>query len=394
MRIEVWRFSVEIQLPNGCGNDWIVWYTDCCLSGGIDNIDLPASRGLTLYTTIDNTLTPCNNSPIPTAPLPFLGCFAQEAFIEVHAYDRDSDQVSLSLAPVYDQSPSTYLPLSSLSYFSPVPYAQGFSPNIPFTTTSGYIWINTLWNFIPASPIRSLVAFKIEEYRNAVKISEGTHVGLFVFHPCSVTSRLQAHAGLDNAPSILYNPYIPATYTFTLPVDTQLHCLSIQLSDSALPPPENTLFIEVLEAPGTVTLSQNNTPTPLLQVCWNPAFSDQGEHPIVLRVWNNRCPSRTARDIVYLLRITEPSTTSISTFLSPFVIVPNPTSGPVQLCWSGTEKVLIKIYTSEGRLLGETTLPPGGKHLLRNLEDQPHGIYFFQIITTQTQRQFPVIKLP
>lgn len=304
--IQQWVYETIISLPAGCGNDWIIWHNDCCRSNSIDNLDNSGGQGTTFYAFLDNTLTPCNSSPQFNNLPQFFNCVNRLTLLNLGVTDPDGDSLVISLTSCLDNDPPTSTP----PYFTPTTYTPGRSGANPFPTSSG-ILIQTggLFTYIPSQLYRAAFCYKVEEYRNGVKIGETFQDVYLVIQNCPSPSPPVATSTPPNRPPVIYDETNANSFIFTAPVcpgqTPQPYCITFGYRDTVNPPPQNNLRVTVVQIPAgaTTTIIGNNTNNPRVQLCWAPTSSDIGDHPVVITVENNSCPIRVRWDYTYILRV-------------------------------------------------------------------------------------------
>ncbi len=145
---------------------------NCCRNPGVTNVINSANYGILF--TMDfprlNTTSPYrfNSSPAyNVVPLAFF-CVGKPYTIDWDVRDPDGDSLVFSLAQPLDDANLT-------KAFSIIPYAPGYDLNYNILDGVPDLSINPrtgIINFIPTRQGRYLVAFKVEEYRNGIKIGE------------------------------------------------------------------------------------------------------------------------------------------------------------------------------------------------------------------------------
>ncbi|MCX8112757.1 MAG: PKD domain-containing protein [Bacteroidia bacterium] len=303
--IQRWIYETTISLPTGCGSDWVIWHDDCCRSASIDNLDDPDSQGTTLYALLDNTVVPCNNSPVFSNIPQFFNCVNRPTLLNLGVVDPDGDSLVLSLTNCLDQPFGSTPPP-----FPPTTYVPGRSGINPFPTTTGFlIQSGGLFRYIPSQIYRAAFCYKVEEYRNGVKIGETFQDVYLIIQNCPTPTPPTAVTIPPNRPPAVYDEGNANSFIFTLPLcpsqPPQQYCLTFNYRDTINPAPQNRLRITVVQIPpgATATVSGNNTNNAQVQLCWTPTTSDLGDHTVVITVENNSCPIRVRWDYTYILRV-------------------------------------------------------------------------------------------
>lgn len=304
--IQRWIYETTISLPAGCGSDWIIWHSDCCRSNSIDNLTNPDNQGSTFYVTLDNTLTPCNNSPQFTNLPQFFNCTSQPTLLNLGLTDPDGDSLVIKLTNCLDWPTGAGTPPA----FPPVTYSGTYSGSNPFPTLSGIlIQSGGLFSYIANTPFRAAFCYKVEEYRNGVKIGETIQDVYLIIQNCPAPTPPSAATNTPSRSNVVYDETNANSFNFTVPVcpgqTGQQYCMTFNYADNANPPPQNQLRITVVRTPpgSTVTVTGNNTSSAQVQLCWTPTAADIGDHTVVITVENNACPIRVRWDYTYVLRV-------------------------------------------------------------------------------------------
>ncbi|MCS7152808.1 MAG: PKD domain-containing protein [Bacteroidia bacterium] len=303
--IQRWVYETVINLPAGCGSDWLIWHSDCCRSNSIDNLDNAGSQGTTLYAFLDNTVTPCNSSPVFSNLPQFFNCVNQPTLLNLGVTDPDGDSLVIKLTECLNNDP----PSGNPPAFTPTSYVSGRSGINPFPTTTGFlIQPGGLFSYIPSQLYRAAFCYKVEEYRNGVKIGETFQDVYLVIQNCPASNPPTATTTLPNRPPVVYDESNANSFIFTIPAcpgQPQSQCFLFQFVDNNNPPPQNNLRITVVQTPpgSTTTITGNNTNNARVQICLTPTAADIGDYPIVITVENNACPIRVRWDYSYVVRV-------------------------------------------------------------------------------------------
>ncbi|MCS7297063.1 MAG: PKD domain-containing protein [Bacteroidia bacterium] len=300
--IQKWVYETIIALPTGCGQDWVIWHGNCCRSESIDNLVDPGGQGTVLYATLDNTVTPCNSSPRFTNLPQFFNCVNSPTLLNLGVIDPDGDSLAISLTNcLTDATPQPP--------FSQTDYIPGRSGLNPFPTITGIsIQPQGIFSYIVSQLYRAVFCYKVEEFRNGVKIGETFQDVYLVVLSCPSNSTV-ATTTAPGRPPIRYDPADANSFIFTAPIcpgeTPQPYCITFTYRDTVNPPPQNNLRVTpVLTPPGaTITVVGNNTSNARVQMCWAPTLADVGDYSVIFTVENNACPVRGRADYTYLLRV-------------------------------------------------------------------------------------------
>lgn len=194
--VELGVYSKIVNLPPQVGG-YHLFYTDCCRNSSVANIASPLNYGEGLHTYIpDNNIYLTNSSPVFASYPPVYVCKDQDLNFDFSATDSDGDSLSYELIKPYhgkNEYASTYtglLPIINATGTAPdnitfnnVVYLPGFSATNPLNSISGVgLSINQfgLLTGVPEVIGQYLVAVKVDEFRNGVKI--GTIVRDFQYN--------------------------------------------------------------------------------------------------------------------------------------------------------------------------------------------------------------------
>ncbi|GIV25597.1 MAG: hypothetical protein KatS3mg026_1289 [Bacteroidia bacterium] len=304
--IERWIYETTISLPAGCGSDWIIWHNNCCRSNAIDNLTNPINQGSTFYVTLDNTLTPCNNSPQFTNLPQFFNCTNRPTLLNLGLTDPDGDSLVITLTNCLDEPTGAGNPPS----FPSVAYSGMYSGNNPFPTLSGIlIQPGGLFSYIPSTPFNAAFCYKVEEYRNGVKIGETIQDVYLIIQNCPAPTPPVAATNTPSRSNVVYDETNANSFSFAVPLcpgqTGQQYCMTFNYTDNVNFPPQNQLRVTLVQLPNgvTATVTGNNTSSAQVQLCWTPTAADIGDHTVVITVENNACPIRGRWDYTYVLRV-------------------------------------------------------------------------------------------
>lgn len=305
--IERWIYETTISLPAGCGSDWVIWHRNCCRSSAISNLDNPSSQGSTFYVTLDNTLTPCNNSPQFTNLPQFFNCTNRPTLLNLGLTDPDGDSLVITLTNCLDNG-------GAPPAFPSVSYSNACSGSCsgvnPFPTSTGIlIQAGGLFSYIPTTTFNAAFCYKVEEYRNGVKIGETIQDVYLIIQNCPAPTPPVPATNTPSRSNVIYDETNANSFNFTVPLcpgqTGQQYCMTFNYTDNVNPAPQNQLRVTIVQVPpgATTTVTGNNTNNAQVQLCWTPTFADIGDHIVVITVENNACPIRGRWDYTYVLRV-------------------------------------------------------------------------------------------
>ena len=261
--VEEWVFQGVVTLPPGCGNDWVFGWSNCCRNNAINTLSSPGNQDMAVVTTIDNTLSPCNSSPIfSVPPVPFT-CINQPVSFNPGGTDLDGDSLAFSFA-IPQQSSGN------------VTYSGGFNVNNPLTTQSG-ITINPSngdVNFTPTQLQVSVIAVQVKEYRNGQLISTIVRDIQYTVINCSNQNpTVSGIGGGSNTTTTIYAG--------------QDVCVSMNSADNDAADNVSMTWNNSIPA-GNFTTTTGQRPVGTF--CWQTTQADTGTHIFTVTVQDDNCP--------------------------------------------------------------------------------------------------------
>ncbi|MEM6725629.1 MAG: hypothetical protein AAF598_16425, partial [Bacteroidota bacterium] len=266
--IEQWVYTGALTLPNGCGDDWELGWTECCRNEAITTLTSSGDQEFYVSAQLDNTLPICNNSPIfNNIPTPFT-CVGQPTFYSHGVTDIDGDVLVFSLIDC-EEGPG-----------DPVNYETGFNATTPLTTASG-VTIDPVTgqiSFTPTVAQIGVLCVLVEEYRGGVLI--GSVVRDLQYTVVNCANNLPTASGLDGSTDFNASICTPGGETF---------CFDIVGSDLDV---TDVVFMSwnggIPDA--NVTFSNNPSANPTMTLCWTPDVSDVGNNVFTVTVEDDSCP--------------------------------------------------------------------------------------------------------
>lgn len=287
--IERYRYSAVVNLSQwaGCGTNWVIEWELCCRNNAITSLNNPGDRDLYLSATLNNTLSPCNNSPrFLNDPTPF-ACVGQSVSYNHGFNDIDGDSLSFELAPALGNNGTA------------IPYNPGYSFTQPVITAGGAnaVQINPVTGtitFVPSIQQFSVVTVRVREWRNGVQI--GTYLRDVQFAIIACSNNLPTVTGVNGS----------SNYSYSVCAGTSF-CFTVNSADA--------------NAGQTVTMAWNNgipsasftiagSPYPVGTFCWTPTVSDIGQNLFSVNVQDNACPLVGLNNFGYSIQVTPPFTPS------------------------------------------------------------------------------------
>ncbi len=285
--IQRYRYSTVVDLSAyaGCGTDWLIDWDLCCRNNAITSLNNPGSRNLYLYAELDNTLTPCNNSPrYLNDPTPF-ACVGQSVSYNHGFNDIDGDSLSFELAPALGAGGSL------------IPYNPGYSFLQPIVTTGGANAVQIdpatgTITFVPSIQQFSVVTVRVSEWRDGVQI--GTYLRDVQFAIVVCANNNPSASGIDGTNQ----------YTTSVCANEEI-CFNIVANDA--------------DAGQTVTMTWNGgipgatfsvvgSPLPTGTFCWTPTVANIGQNLFSVTVADDACILNGVNNYGYVIQVTPPFT--------------------------------------------------------------------------------------
>ncbi len=282
--VQKYTYQGILNLPAGCGSDWVMTVTECCRNAAITSLTNPSNENILVEATLNNTLASCDNSPqFLNDPVPFY-CANQLSNYNHGATDSDGDSLVFTLVPC-ENGVGTY-----------VSYKGGYSATSPLATTGAFNLnsSNGQLSFTPSSTQVSVVKVQVDEYRNGVKI--GTVVRDMQFIVVNCSNNLPTASGVNGT----------ASNTFTMTACSN-SCFTINSADGDAA--DVVTMISNNAIPGA-TFTTTSGSRPVGTFCWAPTQSDVGTYTFTVQVKDNHCQ-------IY------------GTNTYPYTVIVNPSSDPV-----------------------------------------------------------------
>ncbi|MCB9235969.1 MAG: gliding motility-associated C-terminal domain-containing protein [Bacteroidia bacterium] len=274
--IEEYIYEGTVNLPPGCGNDWVFGWSTCCRNAAITTLSGASGQSIYVQSRLDNTVVPCNTSPTFNNPPVGFFCVNQAASYNPGAYDADGDSMVFSLVNCL-QAPSTN-----------VVYAGGFSGLTPLT---GGVTINPATGaltFTPTAIQVGVLCVMVEEYRNGIKIGEVVRDVQFRIIACS-----------NNPPQITGINGTTA-YDTTICVGATL-CFNVNTND--LDGDNLVMTWNNGISGGSLTVSGNGGTSPVGTFCWTPTVNDAGAHFFTITIEDDACPVTGQNTYTYTVNV-------------------------------------------------------------------------------------------
>ena len=284
--VYMYQYEVTVTLPAGC-NMWHFSYSNCCR-----NLATNSTTYDSYYweATLDNTVSPCNNSPtFSAAPIPYV-CVGENVCYSFGVIETDGDSVSFALVDA----------LSAAGV--PITYVAGYSgavpiPGIVLNPVTGMI------TFTPTVAGNYIVAVQVTEYDAAGNII-GTIVRDIQFEVVNCSNDIVDCSTAGTIPSSSIIGAVVQTGPTTLQMcEGTPFCFTVTFTD---PDATDTLTLTsnvLAVCPGaTFTTVPGNTAT--ATICWTPPAGSAGWFTsFSMTIADNACPVSGVQTVVYTMDV-------------------------------------------------------------------------------------------
>ena len=277
----LYRGNVTLnQLP--MGQVYTLIHRSCCRTNAITTFSQPGNTGYQLVTTVDPNQTPRNSSPVfLNDPVVYL-CAGQTSVISPNASDPDGDVLLYSLTTPLNQGGT------------PVNFFAGYSFTNPLSTTSG-ISLNPNTGQITLTPNAvqyGVLAIKVEEFRNGIKIGEVTRDINVIVQNCN--NGLPTASGVNGTNNYSISTCPGQTVSFNV--------------NSADPDNDGTQLIYNNAIPGGI-FTTNGATNESGTFTWTPSLSQTGSYNFSITVRDDACPAPGQNSYTFTVNVGNPNST-------------------------------------------------------------------------------------
>jgi hypothetical protein len=263
--IQQYLFTGTLTLPSGCA-DWELGWSNCCRNFAITTLNGPGNQATYVPARLDNSTTPCNNSPVfNNIPTPIV-CVNQPVVYNHGVTDPDGDDLRFSLTNCLQDAGV------------PVSYGGGYSASTPLSTASG-ISIDSLTGELTFTPDQlqiGVICVLVEEYRNGLKIGE------------TVRDMQVSVITCNNAPPVISGVNgDTANFSIDFCVGSEI-CFDFLISD-----PNGDVITSTWNGGitgGTLVFTGNGSTAPSARFCWQPTLADTGLSFFTVTATDDHCP--------------------------------------------------------------------------------------------------------
>lgn len=281
-------YSNEYKL-NSIASDWKFIF-----KGGMGSSAVAAGRSftitnilaqgvITLEAELDNTQT-ANSSPIYTTIATPFYCINQSTNFNPGAVDSDGDSLVYEL-------------VTGLDGDTHVQYLPGFTGSNPLATSRGtfnFSKITGQLSFVPNQLQKSLVVYKVSEFRNGVLIGTSMREMTVVIMPC------------NNHPPMGYiSDAFGVTVIDSVTVKTCKgeHSIAFSINPSDANNQIINMVVNGLPEHSTLDIKENNTLTPTSRFDWPLPDLNEGDYAFFITYTDNGCPIASKQTQAYTVRI-------------------------------------------------------------------------------------------
>lgn len=269
---------------NGCQEVTISW-SQCCRTGHISTGG--ANQNFYIEAKMHVGSSSGDNSPKFNTPPFVFTCLGRDFVFDHGASDRDTtDSLVFSFSEPRTSAGGRTTWKSSFSHQKPVSYL-GFPKDYSFDRFPFGIHLDSATGMLAFRPMKiesSLLAIKVEEFRNGVKIGETSRDVTFSVIKC-----------VSNNPPVISstNCTFPKIENILYTCPGQEICFSLCTSDKDK---NDTLSLEKVVSPPGSTVKITNGKRPKLDFCWTPTASQMRKQPYFLSIktTDDACPLKAS----------------------------------------------------------------------------------------------------
>ena len=283
--VEKHTYVAVLNLPSGCGADWILSYRNCARNAAITTITNPGNTCFYIKATLNNTLAQCDHSPTFLKDPVAFTCLDQLDQLNQGGYDADGDSIVYSLVA------------SESAANTSVNYRPGYSATNPLSVT-GTFGFNTATGQISYTPnITQVGVMKIlvSEFRDGILIGTVERDMQVVVQACS-----------DSVPQLsnVITSSLPHTNNSVLIQACSSGCFGFLATTTN---PDTSIHLTVSwtgqnNVPGA-TLTSTSGHSDSVVFCWSPTRANAGTHNFFVTVRDNACPNPGQNTTTYTVTV-------------------------------------------------------------------------------------------
>lgn len=270
------EYTGTITLPAGC-SDWILSYSVCCRNDATTNLAGPSTQNIYIQSTINNTVAPCNSSPVFANNPQLFGCVGQPVNYQQLATDPNGDNLVYSLVNA-SQGAGT-----SVGYSGAFSGVNPFTNGITINASTGAI------SFTPTAAQVAVVAVLVQEFRGGVLV--GSVIRDIQFNISNCANTIPVLSGINN---------VPAVYSISTCVGAPL-CFTVNSTDANAG--NNVTMTYSNNIPGATFTQAGSGNSVTGTFCWTPTAANVGTHFITINTSDNACPLIGQNAQVYTINV-------------------------------------------------------------------------------------------
>ncbi|MBV6406128.1 MAG: gliding motility-associated C-terminal domain-containing protein [Flavobacteriales bacterium] len=286
--VEKYTYTKLVNLSNwaGCGTDWVFSWSLCCRNNAITSLQNPGNQNLYLDATLNNTVSPCNNSAdFLTNPTPFY-CLGQSVSYNPGAVDPDGDQLTYELIAARGANGNNLTYATGYSALQPVRNGGGAGA-VQLNATTGTMTV------IPNQLQVAVVTYRVREFRNGVQIGSVTRDVQVVVRSCAGNTAPSA-SGINGSANYTASVCAGVPISFTINTSDPNAGQTVQMTWNA--------------GIGGATFTTAGSPFPTGTFNWTPTVADIGTNNFTVTVTDDACPLVGTNDFGYSVIVTPPFT--------------------------------------------------------------------------------------
>jgi gliding motility-associated-like protein len=292
--VKKFTYTANVTLP-GTSSKWIFRFTGTMggnnlagRSNNISNIVIPGQGGsiMVLEATLNNTVAPNSSITYTTIPTPFF-CINQATQYNPGAVDPNNDALSFALTDGIE-------PGGLVTYVAPYSGAQPLgvqTGTFSFSAATGQL------GFTPNIVQKSLVVYKVNEYRNGVLVGTSMREMTFV-----VLNSCNNAAPVPGGITALNNGMLTGPFQIQSCKGNNGN-LSFNFTATDANNDQITISYAGLPAGATANISNNGTTSPQFNFSWNMSSVNYGTYTFYVTLKDNGCPLASTQTYAYTINV-------------------------------------------------------------------------------------------
>lgn len=267
-------------------------------AAAIDNITGAGGTTLGLEATLDNTLYNNTSPSLTVVPTPFF-CLSTPICYTPGAIDPDDDSLRFNLVPAINGTTACGSTPGTVTYIAPL------TATAPLRVTPGSFSFNAVNGqvcFTPNVTQRSIVTYKVSEYRDGNLVGTCMREMTFLVRPCAIQVPDVDTVAFDG---VVQRDGDSSSKNFHVCGDEGLFSLKMDPHpDTSVHPALKVTVTTTGVPPGmTFTVVGNGTDTPHVTLSGNASTMTPGVYSFFLNLRDNACPLNGNNTIAYSITI-------------------------------------------------------------------------------------------